>query len=104
MSPMQMSGFMAVTPTSQARTELSHTLERFRRDGFAAEPMVFGGHRRPEGVVLPFEMFERLLPAIEDILLAESIRGRLSTSGPSESFDEFVTHELGMTLPEPASE
>lgn len=89
---------MAVTPTSKARGELSHTLERFRRDGVVAEPMVFGGHRRPEGVVIPFEMFERLLPAIEDVLLAEDVRARLASSGPSESFDDFVTSELGFDL------
>ncbi|WP_252975204.1 type II toxin-antitoxin system Phd/YefM family antitoxin [Janibacter melonis] len=81
---MSVSGIVNVTPTSEARAELSRTLDRFRRQGLEAEPLVFGGHRRAEAVVLPFEMYERLIPAIEDIFLAESIRARLATSGPNE--------------------
>jgi len=87
-----------VLPTSEARAALSLTLDRFRREGVTAVPVVFGSHRKPEGVVLPYAMFERLLPAIEDVLLAESVRARLANPAPSESFDEFVTDELGFNL------
>ena len=59
--------------------------------------MIFGGHRKPEGVVLPFAMFERLLPTMEEILVAETVRARLATPGESSEFDEFVT-ETGLSL------
>jgi hypothetical protein len=36
-------------------------------------------------------MFERLVPVIEDVLLAESVRARLANPAPSEPFDEFGT-------------
>ena len=87
-----------VMPTSEARAELSPTLARFRHAGFSAEPVVFGSHRKAEAVVLPYGMFERLLPAIEDILLAESVRERLAEPAESEDFDEFVAAELGYDL------
>ncbi len=85
-----------VLPTSEARAVLSPTLDRFRREGVTAAPVVFGSHRKPEGVLLPYAMFERLLPVIEDVLLAESVRQRLANPAPSEPFDEFVTDELGI--------
>lgn len=39
-------------------------------------------------------MFERLVPAIEDILLAETVRERLADPRPAEDFDAYVS-ELG---------
>lgn len=79
-----------IIPTTEARNALPRTLTRFREQGLLAEPLVFGGHRKPEGVVLPFEMFERLLPAIEDIALAEQIRERLSRNDEPVEFDQFA--------------
>ncbi|MGI8916933.1 MAG: hypothetical protein ACR2JY_24705 [Chloroflexota bacterium] len=38
-------------------------LERFRREGAAAEPVVFGSHRKPEAVVIPFALYEQLIKA-----------------------------------------
>lgn len=54
----------AITPvlgTSEAREQLSQVLERFRREGADAEPMLFGSHRKAEAVVLPVAVWERLL-------------------------------------------
>jgi len=79
-----------VVPTSEARTALPSTLTRFREQGMLAEPMVFGGHRKAEGVVLPYELFERLLPAIEDVALAEVVRARLARDEESVNFDQFA--------------
>jgi hypothetical protein len=42
-----------VLPTGEARAALSPTLDRFRREGVTAVPVVFGSHRKPEGVVQP---------------------------------------------------
>ena len=88
-----------VIPTSEARTALPSVAKRFRLQGLGAEPMVFGAHRKPEGVVLPYELFERLLPAIEDVLLAEAVRARLAEPGESRDLDEFAA-ELGLSFGE----
>ncbi len=56
---------LPVLPTTEARTELSRVLERFRQEGITAAPVVFGDHRRPEGVLLPYELFERIEQAVE---------------------------------------
>lgn len=55
--------------TTEARTALSQTLERFRELGAGAEPLVFGDHRRPEGVVLPYEVFVQLEDHIDQLRL-----------------------------------
>jgi antitoxin StbD len=87
-------GFLEVLPTSEARGELSRALERFRQDGVTAEPLVFGGHRKPEGVVLPFALFERLVPFIEDVLIAETVRQRIDAGGESLPIEGLMT-DLG---------
>lgn len=92
-------GFLHVLPTSEARGELSHALERFRRDGLSAEPLIFGGHRKPEGVVIPFELFERLLPMLEDVLIAETVRQRSTEPDQSRPLEGLMV-ELGF---DPAS-
>lgn len=79
-----------VVPTSEARTALPSTLNRFRKEGLLAEPMIFGGHRKAEGVVMPYALFERLLPAIEDVALAEVVRARLAKGEESVDFDQFA--------------
>lgn len=48
-----------VHPLSEVRARLSGILARFRREGPAAEPVAFGTHRRPEAVLLPYEVYER---------------------------------------------
>jgi hypothetical protein len=55
---------------------------------------IFGSHRKPEAVAIPYELFEALLPAIEDVLLAATIRER---SGQSEVPWEEALEQLGIT-------
>jgi hypothetical protein len=50
-----------VQPVSEAREQLSRALARFRREGAAAEPVIFGSHRKPEAVVIPFELYAELI-------------------------------------------
>lgn len=85
-----------VQSTSDARTHLSSALKLFRRDGVNAEPLVFGSHRRPEGVVIPFELFEAILPAIEDAQIAPLLRERIADDTPRKSLDEVIG-ELGLS-------
>ncbi len=58
---------MATVTTTEARTALSQVLATFREQGVAAEPLVFGDHRRPEGVVLPFEVYAQLEDQIDQL-------------------------------------
>jgi len=48
-----------VQPLSEVRQRLSGILARFRREGAAAEPVAFGSHRKPEAILLPYELYER---------------------------------------------
>ncbi|RGE19024.1 hypothetical protein [Leucobacter sp. wl10] len=59
-----------VFPSREARAEIPQALQRFRSEGALAEPVVFGAHRRPEAVVIPFELYTALLPAIEELRIA----------------------------------
>jgi antitoxin StbD len=88
--------FSHVLPVSEARGELSRTLERFRRDGIAADPLVFGNHRQAEGVVIPFPLFEALLPLLEDVQIAEVVRERLADPAPNRPGSELLG-ELGFS-------
>ena len=48
-----------VHPLSEVRARLSGILARFRREGAAAEPVVFGSHRKPEAILISYEAYER---------------------------------------------
>lgn len=50
-----------VMSASDARKGLNGILERFRREGKLAEPVVFGSHRKPEAVVLPYARYQQML-------------------------------------------
>jgi PHD/YefM family antitoxin component YafN of YafNO toxin-antitoxin module len=49
-----------VLPTREARAQLSAMLERSRKAGAAAEPVVIGARRRPEAVVISYERYLQL--------------------------------------------
>ncbi|WFP16739.1 hypothetical protein [Citricoccus muralis] len=65
-----------VLPTREARSEIPKALRRFRTEGPISDPVIFGSHRRPEAVVIPFELYSSLLPAIEEIEIAQIVRER----------------------------
>ncbi len=67
-----------ILPSREARTEIPKALRRFRTEGAAADPVIFGSHRRPEAVVIPFELYTSLLPAIEELEIAGIVRERQS--------------------------
>ena len=54
-----------VHPLSEVRQRLSGILARFRREGAAAEPVAFGSHRKPEAILLPYEVYERYYEVYE---------------------------------------
>ncbi len=53
--------YLRVSPVSEAREQLSNALARFRRDGAAAQPVIFGSHRKPEAIIIPFELYAELV-------------------------------------------
>jgi len=55
---------MTVVTTSEARAALSQIAARF--DAGEVEPVVFGSHRRAQAVIVPFEVWEKLLAQAED--------------------------------------
>jgi hypothetical protein len=77
---MSISALTPVLPSGDARTALPDALRRFRARGLAAEPVVFGSHRKPEAVVIPFDLYAQLLPVIEDLEIAQLVRER-ATAG-----------------------
>ncbi len=84
-----------VLATTEARDRLSEILRGFEKHGAAAEPVTFGSHRRPQGVILSWSLWLELLPAIEDHLDAIEASERLAAAGDRRlSFDE-VARALG---------
>jgi PHD/YefM family antitoxin component YafN of YafNO toxin-antitoxin module len=59
-----------VLATREARAQLSALLERFRRDGADAEPVIIGARRRPEAVVLSYERYLQLAGGRERVAAA----------------------------------
>lgn len=79
---MPISPLTLVLPSGDARRALPEALRRFRVEGSSAEPIVFGAHRKPEAVVIPFELYAQLLPVIEDLEIARLVHER-ATVGES---------------------
>jgi antitoxin StbD len=86
---MTMTGHREILPTTEARAKLSQILAEFERDGINAEPVTFGSHRRPQGVLIGWDLWLEILPAIEDLLDATEARHRLDRAGDKQvSFDD----------------
>jgi len=69
-----------VLPTTTARARLSQIVAEFERNS-SAEPVTFGSHRRPQGVIVPWKLWLEILPAIEDHLDTTEARHRLEAAG-----------------------
>ena len=67
-----------VLPTNEARARLNAIAAGFDADGSQAEPVVFGSHRRAQGVIVSWELWQRIAPAVEDILDEELAARRLA--------------------------
>lgn len=91
---MSLAASSPILPSREARTELPKALKRFRAEGSASEPLIFGSHRKAEAVVIPFELYTALLPAIEELEIAELVRGR-SSAGSAAPLSELAG-QLGL--------
>lgn len=82
---------LEVMPTTEARSKLSQIVAEFERVGAAAEPVAFGSHRRPQGVIIAWDLWLEILPAIEDHLDAAEARQRLEAASELASFDDVAS-------------
>jgi hypothetical protein len=78
-----------VQATSIARAELTTRVAEYKELGADARPIVFGSHRKPQAVILPFDLFAELLDMAEGVphipkaaakVPAKRTRGRKSTN------------------------
>ena len=56
-----------VQATSIARAELTTRVAEYKSLGADARPIVFGSHRKPQAVILPYELFTELLDVAEGV-------------------------------------
>jgi hypothetical protein len=69
-----------VLPTNEARARLNAIAATSDADGSHAEPVVFGSHRRAQGVIVSWELWQRIAPVVEDVLDAELATQRVRAS------------------------
>lgn len=74
-----MAASQTVVPSAEARTQLASYLKLFREQGGKAEPVVFGSHRKPEGVILSYERYEWLTEILDELVASEEVREALAT-------------------------
>jgi hypothetical protein len=85
-----------VLSASEARVSLPAVLDDFRDHGLASNPVFFGSHRKAEGVIIPVDLFYALIPAIDEVLLKENVRKRLSNSSEGVDLDTAFVASLGL--------
>ena len=56
-----------VQATSIARAELTTRVAEYKSLGAEARPIVFGSHRKPQAVIVPYELFAELLDVAEGV-------------------------------------
>lgn len=56
-----------VQATSIARAELTTRVAEYKDLGSEARPIVFGSHRKPQAVILPYDLFTELLDVAEGV-------------------------------------
>jgi PHD/YefM family antitoxin component YafN of YafNO toxin-antitoxin module len=66
-----------VVTTGEARDALHQIAKRF--DDGGGEPVYFGSHRRAQGVIVPVDVWEKLLEQAEDELDTGLVRDRLAS-------------------------
>jgi antitoxin StbD len=81
-----------VLATSEARRTLSQMSREFVKRGAAADPVFFGAHRKPAGVMLSYDRYLQLLDRVDDLAIALEIRERDRVDdGTRLSLDELFS-------------
>lgn len=90
-----MASTQTVLPSAQARTQLPSYLKLFREQKRQADPIVFGSHRKPEGVILSYERYEWLTEILDELLASEEVRDALDRDTGSRVELADVAREAG---------
>jgi hypothetical protein len=77
-----------VLATREARAQLPAMLERFRKSGSKAEPVVIGARRKPEAVVLSYERYLQLAGGRERV--AAALENQVRDAGQQLEADETL--------------
>lgn len=86
---------LPVHTSREARDLLGATMQNFRdRTG---KPLIFGAQRKPEAAIIPFELYQQIIPLLEDLEIAQVARERID-AGESEPLSD-VAARLGLTVP-----
>lgn len=83
---------------SDTRRDLTGHVARFRTEGPEAEPVIFGDHRRPEAVLVPFETYEFLVDVAEDVATARRLAQRIARDSGARTSLREVAAQLGVDL------
>jgi antitoxin StbD len=73
-----MSTSQPIVPSAEARDQLSSYLRLFREEKEQAAPVVFGSHRKAEGVILSYERYVRLTEVLDELVASEEVREALA--------------------------
>lgn len=73
-----MASTQTVVPSAEARERLSGYLRLFREKGHQAEPVVFGSHRKAEGVILSYQRYEWFIEVLDELVASEEVREALA--------------------------
>lgn len=84
-----------VIPSAEARDHLSSYLKLFREKGTRADPVVFGSHRKPEGVILSYERYEWQTEILDELVASEEVRGAIAQDTGNRVELADVTREAG---------
>jgi hypothetical protein len=67
-----------IVPSAEARDHLASYLRLFREEGERAAPVVFGSHRKAEGVILSYARYARLVEIFDELVASEEVREALA--------------------------
>ncbi len=84
-----------VVPSAEARDHLSTYLKLFRETGGQADPVVFGSHRKPEGVILSYERYEWQTEILDELVASEEVREAIAQDTGKRAELSDVAREAG---------
>jgi antitoxin StbD len=88
-------GSQSVVPSAEARERLSSYLRLFREEGAQAAPVVFGSHRKAEGVILSYARYVRLVEILDELVASEEVREALAKDAGERVELAEVAREAG---------
>jgi antitoxin StbD len=84
-----------VVPSAEARDHLSSYLKLFREQGGDADPVVFGSHRKPEGVILSYERYEWQTAILDELVASEEVHEAIAQDTGRRAELSDVAREAG---------